>query len=672
MMRKTSYFLCLLIAGIGALLAASLPTSAPVHRGLSHGELLGYIADSTQRMQTGSGVATLPVAGPAHAGMSQGELLGYIADYTQDLANRGPVFHVSYFGAFPDDGIDDRLAFQNALDAAETTRGKVQMSAGLYNITTINSPAAGDKAGGAIGIEIPSYVTLSGVGRGSKLRIVAGGAWGVGCGISPKGMRTCTTNFGAASNWTLQDFEIDAPEQADSSGNLINIVHASDWRMFRIHMGGSLHHGLELDQTRRGLVEDCTWSGSYSGGSGSWIQMDKGLAGPVNRPATITTNSVEDVSFVRCYGASRPSTDTGDRDVDINHAPSLTLTRIKFTDCLFEGRARNESHIAGIDDNAAVVDGVTFEGCRFVTQHYGATAFYFSNGTATVRQLAFTGCDFSGPSARFIYAGGNTSPTYNATHTQRQSITVENCAFRFDKTQMPTTYDVRLLSVIGWVNATVRNNYFRGIGDFPVSVGTIYCYITLAANNLATSWTDNFMYWEGNNTFSVGRTAMAILTSEADNAGIGMGAVITGNRVYSVAGTGMSYCVFHVAGSSSVAARRGHVFAYNFGNGANTGDNNCIVTGVNTGSTFTVGSAGVSSRNVTANTTLTPQDQIVNCDTTSGSITITPPNVLHRQQFRVRKTSAANSLIMGSTTVTANNAMILGWSDGTTFYTVPD
>lgn len=285
--------------------------------------------------------------------------------------------------------------------------------------------------------------------------------------------------------------------------------------------------------------------------------------------------------------------------------------------------------------------------------------------------MAFTACDFSGPSAIFLRAGGNTSLTYNATHTQRHSVTVEGCAFKFDKTQMATGKDIFQLVLVGWTNAVVKNNYFRGIGDFPVSVGLSYCYLTVASNCLGTTWSDNLMMWEGNNTFGVSRIGQAVLTTEADNAGLTMGLTMTNNRVYSTAGTGMSYGIFAGCGTT-VPARRGFVFEGNFSNAANSADGNAIVTGTTTAGSPTSGGIGVASRNVTSNTTLTPQDYFLNCDTTSGSITVTAPNVLHRQMFRLRKTSASNNLTLGSTTVTANNATITGWSDGSTFYTVAD
>lgn len=481
-------------------------------------------------------------------------------------------------------------------------------------------------------------------------------------------MRTATANFGAASNVRLADFSIVAATQEESNGNLINIVHASDWLIERVNIMGSYYHGLEIDQSRRITVIDCRFSGSYSGASGSWIQLDRGLAGPVNRPAGITTNSVEDVTFVRCYGAARPSTDTGDRDIDINHTPNLTVTRVAFVDCLFEGRARTGVSIVGIDDNAATIDSLRFQGCKFVTNHYGSEAFRFTNASATVRWLAFRDCTFSGPSAIFLRAGGSTSITYNATHSQRHNLIVEGCTLLFDKTQMPVSYDIRLLSAIAWTNASIRNNYIRGIGDFPVSVGTIYSYVSVFANNLALQCCDNTIIWEGNNTFAVGRTGIATLSTEADNAGLTLGMSVTGNSVYSTAGTGFSYGIFH-SGGTSVPARRGWVWQGNFSNAANTAENGVIITGSDTAGNPSIGGLSLTNRTVSANTTITQQDGIIQCNTASGSITVTASNVLFRKTTILYKPSASNNLTCGSTTVTAAGSAILVWSDGTTTFT---
>ena len=64
----------------------SLPTSPPVHTGLSESELLGFAADSAQQIITGT-APTLPASPPIHSGLSEGQLLGYLADSAQDAAS---------------------------------------------------------------------------------------------------------------------------------------------------------------------------------------------------------------------------------------------------------------------------------------------------------------------------------------------------------------------------------------------------------------------------------------------------------------------------------------------------------------------------------------------------------------------------------------------------------
>ena len=541
------------------------------------------------------------------------------------------------FGADPTGVNDSTAAIQAALDAAEANGGgAVLLGIGTYKIVTINSPASGDKAAGAYGIEIPSNVSLIGSGPATILSIVSGGSFGVGVGISPKGMRTATTDFGASSNVRLANFTIQAATQEDSNGNLVNLVHASDWLLERVIFNGSYYHGLEVDQSRRITLKHCTFQGSYSyGASGSWVQFDLGLAGPVNRPAGITTTAVEDITFEDCYFKQRPGTDASPRDIDLTHGSTVILRRVKFVRCLMEGRNVTTTAIAGIDNAANTVDSLDFVDCAFVTAHPGAWGFYFANAGATVYRLGFERCEFRGPSALMLAAGGSTSMTYNATHAQRHHLIVRDCRFLFDKTQMPTLLDVNLILVRSWVNADITGNYIRGIGDFPVSVGSSYSYVTSASNCLALSWDNNLMVWEGNNTFATSRTAMYLHSVESDNAGTTLVNSVQNNRIYSTAGTGYSYGML-VASGTTIPARRAAVFTGNASNCANSAGNNVALTGTTSGGAPTSGGLSLAVRSTTSSTTATQQDGVILADTTSGSITITLPEAQDRGQYRDR------------------------------------
>jgi len=67
-------------------LMATLPTTDPGHRGLSHGQLRAYCADSLQRLARQTPAPSAPVADPVHRGLSFAQLLGYAADAAQTLA----------------------------------------------------------------------------------------------------------------------------------------------------------------------------------------------------------------------------------------------------------------------------------------------------------------------------------------------------------------------------------------------------------------------------------------------------------------------------------------------------------------------------------------------------------------------------------------------------------
>lgn len=93
-------------AAAASLYAATLPTSPPAHSGLSQGQLLGYMADYSQRMADSSpGVATLPAAAPVHSNIGQTQLLGYIADNLQTVAEQSPTALWSACVAATDDTI---------------------------------------------------------------------------------------------------------------------------------------------------------------------------------------------------------------------------------------------------------------------------------------------------------------------------------------------------------------------------------------------------------------------------------------------------------------------------------------------------------------------------------------------------------------------------------------
>ena len=398
------------------------------------------------------------------------------------------------------DGVtDDRAVIQAALDAAEAAGGgTVLLPAGVMRIVTVNSPASGDKAAGAYGLEIPSNVILDGVGPASVLEIHAGGAFGVGVGISPKGMRTATADFGAASNVRLSNFTIRASAQAESSGNLINLVHASDWLIYNVTFGGSLYHGLEIDQSRRIHIANCTWMGSYSGASGSWVQFDLGLAGPTNRPATITTALVQDVTFSNCVFQQRPATDPGGTDITLCHAGNQINDRILFEDCVMEGRNLDFASVIGIDAVTAVTNSLKFVRCTITTANAKSYGFYFANTSAIVRELVFQDCDFRGPSAVMFMAGGSSSSTYNATQSQRQRLVVKGCSFWLDKAGLPLAIDINYFNAIAWTHAEVSGNFFRAYGDFIGSVGVSYHTWCKSVNNLCLTWADNRHIWEGN------------------------------------------------------------------------------------------------------------------------------------------------------------------------------
>lgn len=570
----------------------------------------------------------------------------------------------------------DRAAVQAALDAAEAAGGGiVQLDYGTYTIVTVNSPASGDKAAGAYGLEIPSNVILQGMGDGTLLSIVAGGAFGVGCGISPKGMRTATTDYGAATGVILRDFKIMASAQEDSSGNLLNLVHASYWLVYNVNIGGSLHHGVEIDQSKYIMFRNCRFSGSYSSAaSGSWIQFDYGLAGPCNRPVTITTKTVQDVMFEDCVFMERPVGDTSNREIDMSHnASDLILERITFRNCHFT--FRNQASLACIyfdqsgGTSASRLRNIVFERNTFVSQHSSCNVFYMVDNTGRqIDGIRIRDNVFTGKSAGPIWMFGISTPTTAYATTYRRGLEITGNTFFYDKTALPVSADYNILAIHQWAGLVIRGNRIFGIGDFGAGVnGTNYCSVMRLGNNIDMIVEDNEIIWEGNNV-TVGRTAIYISQEAVDQAGNTVRTVVNRNNVKSAVAN-WSYGILLQSGTTVPATR---IFSMqgNFSNGASSAANQILYTGPTGSSTTSASSSAPAVRSVAASTTLTQQDSILRCDTTSGSITVTQLNAAYRQAFQLIKTAAANSLTCGSTTVTGLNAMIFVYSDGTTNFTM--
>ena len=567
----------------------------------------------------------------------------------------------------------DRAAIQAALDAAEEVSGVVQLGYGDYDIQVVNSPASGDKSAGAYGLEIPSGVTLQGMGDSTVLRIIADGDYGVGCGISPKGMRTATAGadgFGiAATDVTLRNFKIWAPVQENSAGILVSLGHADRWLLENIHFAGCLHHALEFDQCRNIEVKRCRTSGSYTGVSGCPIQFDYGAAGPVNRPVGITFRANEDVLFEQC-------TVDGDaasaRKIELSHnTTELQLRRVTFKECTLIGANTEFTSIADIAgaNTGGSVEELLFDRCKFVTVHPKAYAFFMTQASGrTFRGIRFRGCEFRGPSAVFVLMGGSSSSTYNATQALRWEGEITGCRFLFDKTQMPVSTDINLIIANAWSSFSFCDNYIEGIGNFPVSVGTTYSRIGLFNNSFVTRICRNTVNWKGTGSFSVGCTGFIVDISLADVAGTTLGVYVQDNALYSAAGTGWSYGIAVTTGAT-FPSNRAFSCNGNFANFANTATHNIIAVGGTVGFSTTSGGIGSALRNTTASTTLNAADFILNCDTTSGSITITAAPVLGRRLFMLIKTNAANTLTCGSTSVTAVGAAILVYTDGTSTFT---
>lgn len=567
------------------------------------------------------------------------------------------------------DTTDRRAEIQAALDAAETAGGGiVELGIGSFRIITVNSPASGSKAGGAYGLEIPSNVTLKGQGNNTIISIHTGGAFGTGVGISPKGMRTATVDYGASSNVSLLNFKVEATSQEASSGNLINLVHASFWLIENVWIGSSYYHGVEIDQSKNIQFINCRFDGEHSyGSSGNHVQFDFGDAGPTNRPGTITTVTVENVTFQNCLFAQR--TNGAVREIELMHA-NFILKNIKFLNCEFHGKNAAFTNIVDCQSLAIVagygMSEILFEGCSFYTYHYLSYAFYLIQNSGGV----FDGIVFRNNTfyikGHLMWTGGASGSSSNLTTVgYRKNFEFTGNKVYFDKSQFPASAaDYYMIVVNHWDRAVISNNIIQDTSDFPAGYVANNYYIIRTGQCHSIICTNNKIKWSYNVPAYGNKYGIAVWNDASDNAGYTKLSIVENNYcestsqiwtagIYSARGSTIpSGCVSSFIGNWANVTTTAHLNVFN-------------------GGTNTAGFLGLSLpvKTVTTNTTLTEQDCIVNCNTASGSITITPSNVVYRKTYFLVKTSASNTLTCGSSSVTANGSTIMLYSDGTTNFT---
>lgn len=329
---KLKLALAALAACAGALIAATLPSAGPVHSGLSQGQLLGYIADSTQQSATGSGVATMPVAGPVHSGLSQGQLLGYIADYTQDSAGMlaGRLFYASSYGATAGDATDDRAALQAAIDACSSAGGGiVALGIGTYYVVPLADPVL---VGVGTGLFLRTGVTLQGCGASSVISGKTAGNTTGFCLVAPYDSNTTSTAFGA-HEIRIRDLQLQTDDATHIyTHSLLGLNHCPSALVEKVTFKDSYYHGVEIDRSRNITLRDCRFTGDFYS---SQIQIDTGASGAISTSGAATANYVnENILIERClFGARTTSTAAtpGRTAIELCHNASQINRNIRIT-----------------------------------------------------------------------------------------------------------------------------------------------------------------------------------------------------------------------------------------------------------------------------------------------------------------------------------------------------
>ncbi len=455
--------------------------------------------------------------------------------------------------------------------------------AARYRVVTVNSPASGDKSAGAYGLEPRSNCGLRGQGKTSVIEIHAGGTgWGVGCGISPYGMRTCTSDFGAAENVLLENFCIEASGQQAESGNLIAPVHSKGWVLRDIYAGQSLYHVLELDQ-----VSDLTVDGLYMSGArdgGCEIQFDYGAVGPVNRPASITTRAIQRCRFRRVRNEVRP-TGGNVRIVELAHeTASMVIEDVTFEDCYFVGQAVANFacvDIAGLNTGGSIRD-LNFIGCTFQVQHKDAFGFLMLQNSGRIFEgLRFERSRFSGIGT-MLKAAGDSTPTTQLANDYRRGLVVRNCTFDLQAASMPgSAADFVLCTASQWSGVLIENNIFRKVGEFPAGwTASASSWVVRTGECRDTIVRNNRVVWPGTVNGSGNRFAIHCTCNLSDGLGTTRRMVVEDNTIQSDATTAFTYGVLAVFGGP--LATRVYSVARNWGNGSSgavNAGNNVVISG---------------------------------------------------------------------------------------------
>lgn len=481
------------------LYATSLPTSAPIHKGMSQAELLGYMADYSQRANT-PGVATLPTAAPVHKGLSQSELLGYIADNLQTAANRAAnVYYAETYGAIPDDDTDDRAAIQSALNAADATDGVVQLAGGNYKVivvydsTTTFDSGTKTKLAGHYGLEIPAGVTLAGAGMyATTITSYVGTDNGITGGlIHPQGFRSAATAY-SAGGFTLRDLKLTANAYADADAEiciLLGAVHGDGIRCERVQFGNANAHAVEIDYNRGLTLVDCLFSGSHPlVSSGSFIQWDAGLCGPASTHLTTAAAPNADTRVIRCRFLQRPSTDTCDRDFDLNHG-ICEIRGITFDGCEFNGRSSSGAtsiiRHEGVGGTTCVANDIVITNSKFtVTANTTLNDFaiYAVNAaftTGEAQRWIIKDNIFTGSAVQFILAGHGTTPVTPTAALWGKMANWQICGNRFVIDQASSlTGTQSALALYALYDANIADNSITltgtnaGIAAWPVRINS--------------------------------------------------------------------------------------------------------------------------------------------------------------------------------------------------------
>lgn len=383
-------------------------------------------------------------------------LLTVLTCLGQSVTSTSPPLYFTVAGS-GDGTTDTRAAIQSALDAASTAatavggRATVMLARGKkYRLVptslTSTAPSAETKY---VCLQMPPYVDFDLNGSVLEAYHVQGGDTTIGAVIVPKSLNTATSNYGAASNWSVGNGRIQVFDQlANRTGNVMVFARCENVRWHNLTLSGSLNHAFEIQSGRGLLVENVTCEVQTHTGSSPRFQFDhNGDAGTAKNNNFTPTAPIEDVVWRRVKLSGFPTYSASYvRCIEFGHSNAGVQRNILFEDCEFDGirgptsgAVASDRHILDFYTHNSSgyqwLENITVRRCKFNHDVAGgsdsACIALMSGGFSKANNILIEDCVFTGTFVHGIICGSANGASPRDRHPElRRGITIRNNTFK--------------------------------------------------------------------------------------------------------------------------------------------------------------------------------------------------------------------------------------------------